>query len=1111
MRNIKFRVALFALFASSLWSYKTKAQTAPPYECLGNVHVTIPSSPLGVTGGVALPCTPVSPDYTNFYRLLENYIPQNGLEDALYVHKTVRIAIHVIMPTYPADLNYKTTDEPLIRSFMNKANGYLTNNDAPSDPITVSGRNAWVYDTRFRLDVQSIDFTAVNLTFDDVYGAVSPSSPYDVLRSAGLFNDFKNVLNVFIMYSNVNTTPGGVTFTTGYSPFIVLKNYYRDLTFRSDPERCANIFLHEMGHAFDLWHTYNLDYGRGACCPEDLDETQIDYLQDVFGSTATTKFNYRPYDNGTYPSPPFGTVGDNYTNNFMGGHPFGHYYSPMQLGRMHRNAYFGECRSVTYNTYPEDDNHDHTGQGQNHPVVINNSETWDFDIKMYNDIVVKKGATLTIKCRVMMPHLSNIIVEAGAKLIVDGGIITSDRTNDFWYGISVLGDITKSQDVAGNQGIIQTKNGATISNALHAIVAGDEIYKDGNKSGGIIQVDNTHFYNNKRSISFWKFENKAVYPAGVHKPNRSFFKASLFDLDDDYHYDDNLNPKRKPQAQMSLWDVDGVMISGCTFENKMSLAKRNRIKGTGFGIETFEANFTIANYCPTAASGPCSASTLVPSIVKGFSNGLYVEAVVSKPFTAVNTAFSFNSNGINMNGISNAKIYNNNFDVASDPLSTAAYTQGIQAYGSNAFQIENNSFAPKVLSKDLNNIGVRIIDCGSNKNKVNNNNYTALHVGNMSQGLNTNGSHLSETDNTGLQFLCNTYDNYSFTGYSSNCDEYIYGSSLVLDGIKSNQGALAEPAGNIFSDPWAVYPLGNQINIKNALPISKYYFSNLPSVSPLQQPTVYPTGAVTTYGLSLPPLCALISDGGTTTTTTTSTIGGVLSTTTYSSLSMALNDTTINREGLIIAALQGMHSAYADAELSMYYISHNYIAQGIALYNSILSNNPYQLNVKELYEFNQGSSLVQLLAAHYQNNVSMNSLSNTDIETLHYLTAHCQMWVRSKACAWLHFALGEECADVPFDLPNTAPNTQRVALEQTESSVNISPNPSNSIFTIQYNLEQDALINVTDISGRNIAEINLNHLQNSQKIDANKWQTGVYLYKVVQGGKALYNGKLIKY
>jgi hypothetical protein len=229
---------------------------------------------------------------------------------------------------------------------------------------------------------------------------------------------------------------------------------------------------------------------------------------------------------------------------------------------------------------------------------------------------------------------------------------------------------------------------------------------------------------------------------------------------------------------------------------------------------------------------------------------------------------------------------------------------------------------------------------------------------------------------------------------------------------------------------------------------------------------------------------------------------------------VALNDTSENRHSLIVAAYQGMHSPYADAELSLYHIRAGQISQGLSLYSNIA--NTYSLNSKEQQEFAIGASLIRLLAHHYQNGITMDSLSTTDVDTLHYITANAVLWPRAKACAWLRYALGEECAittipEEPIDSNQNwrkSPNSLSAA---GDNKLIVVPNPSADYFNFQYQLAQAAQLAIMDINGRIITQTSLDPLKNNVGIDARQWPSGVYLYKLLQGEQTLYYGKLLKH
>lgn len=96
----------------------------------------------------------------------------------------------------------------------------------------------------------------------------------------------------------------------------------------------------------------------------------------------------------------------------MGNNWADHYFlSPMQKGRMHR------ALGTTYLS--------RYAWGYNEtPYVLASDEVWEWPMKFYQDIRVPTGKKLTIKCTIHMVPGSRIIVEPGAQLIIDGGILS---------------------------------------------------------------------------------------------------------------------------------------------------------------------------------------------------------------------------------------------------------------------------------------------------------------------------------------------------------------------------------------------------------------------------------------------------------------------------------------------------------------------------------------------------------------------------------------------------------------------------------------------------------------------------------------------------------------
>ncbi len=163
----------------------------------------------------------------------------------------------------------------------------------------------------------------------------------------------------------------------------------------------ATFMAHEIGHCLDLTHTYN-----GVTCGGG--DT---YLDDVFGSPPPGNCPHI-YNWGADPTV---STTDRITNNMMSGNKDAHYFSPLQMGRMHRALALKSIRQYLNNCVYD----------QLNPWQVTNNETWDFDMQFDKDIIVDNNSTLEITCKLSMPNGSKIVVNPGSTLIIDG-ILTNN-------------------------------------------------------------------------------------------------------------------------------------------------------------------------------------------------------------------------------------------------------------------------------------------------------------------------------------------------------------------------------------------------------------------------------------------------------------------------------------------------------------------------------------------------------------------------------------------------------------------------------------------------------------------------------------------------------------
>lgn len=146
------------------------------------------------------------------------------------------------------------------------------------------------------------------------------------------------------------------------------------------------------------------------------------------------------------------------------------------------------------------------------PVQIVSDATINFPMSVFGDLIVKKGMVLTVKDTLYLSESSRIIVEENAKLIIDGGKLTSG-CGSTWERVMVYG---------GNDDFdVKFTNGAVVENTSRGAVfmlppePWPEIQQWGN---GILHAENTTFNNVERIAEFLSWRSL---------PNSSYIKDCI--------------------------------------------------------------------------------------------------------------------------------------------------------------------------------------------------------------------------------------------------------------------------------------------------------------------------------------------------------------------------------------------------------------------------------------------------------------------------------------------------------------------------------------------------------------------------------------------------------
>lgn len=375
-------------------------------------------------------------DYVNHYKRIENYIPDDNAPI-----KYIRIAVNIF--TGPGTLTHSDTTVAQVKQMVEWVNGFFANVDSATYAIPGV---PYIRDTKIRFDLSDrIYFYDNTQLYNNT--AINTMEKYIAKIDSSRLNN----LNVFI-------TNGGKAKPYSLSPFpnfIIEGNdgsNYSGLNntmavyFSTPGLNYANTqtLAHELGHCLDLLHTY-----EPSCCHETCNNTDPEFLYDLFGKNPPKYCWERGHFGCTI------TPGENgCTNNMMGGNNLVKYYfSPMQMGKMHRALVLKTPRK-----YVLDDVFDPQ------PLHIRKNETWNFDIRCYSSIVINSGATLTITGNILMPIDGKIIVKRNGHLIVDGGKIVS--TKNSWKGIEAKKNKNAIQRLLGRDAIVEVKNNAKIDTGI---------------------------------------------------------------------------------------------------------------------------------------------------------------------------------------------------------------------------------------------------------------------------------------------------------------------------------------------------------------------------------------------------------------------------------------------------------------------------------------------------------------------------------------------------------------------------------------------------------------------------------------------------------------------
>jgi hypothetical protein len=475
--------------------------------------------------------------------------------------------------------------------------------------------------------------------------------------------------------------------------------------------------------------------------------------------------------------------------------------------------------------------------------TVTGNETWNDRRRFSGNITVEDGGILTITSILFMDSHTKIIVEPGGKLIVDGGTITT-ACLDPWRGIEVLGNPNLDQTPPSQQGWVVVINGGTIANALAGIRAGVlyDLPDSGGTleikaTGGIIQVNNAVFKNNKIAIEWLPYTHASI----------SYAKHSTFITD--MKMLDAINP----DYFIKLSGINILEISNCEFTNSRSWLNEDD-PAQGSGIYAWHAG--IKSTC-AAAQTPCPPTGYHPNKFNNLYRGIYaLNSGSNRTVSIINHVFNSTYRGLYLSGVNNARITSNEFFINTpfkDEGGYGLYLDACSGYWVEDNELRHNGQTPL-------GVGMIVNNSGTYPNEIYRNRFINLEAGISAQGINRDQSRIS-----GLQILCNNF----IDGYS---DILIPNLEQTPGwGIAVSQGANSQNprhmAGNLFHHHTAVD--FNDINNEGEN-IIYYYPNNHDQQYERVIPLRFTTNTVNAHGVYFTPEwnyvvgcpCKLNSGGG---------------------------------------------------------------------------------------------------------------------------------------------------------------------------------------------------------------------------------------------------------
>jgi hypothetical protein len=410
-------------------------------------------------------------------------------------------------------------------------------------------------------------------------------------------------------------------------------------------------------------------------------------------------------------------------------------------------------------------------------VTFNSVWSWNQlnDYLISGTVEIANGTFYIVDSEIHFGPNGKIIINPGAKLVVQNSTLTSGNCGDFWKGIELQGNASAPQN-SNSQGQLIIEN-SVIENALQGVsvygTLGSQI--DWSKTGGIVKSTNSTFKNNWKDVAFLSYTF----------PNDSRFTETEFITTQ------SLKNGINPGWHVTMYDVNGVIFEGCEFRNTVPQAS-NFHKGSG--IKSIDSKFSLTGLC---VSSPCQ--NIIHSSINNLDFG--VDATGSNLNQAVDVSFVNFTNvirGIQLTGTRNSRVIENNIQL-NNSLNLNDEVVGIHLISCEKHEVENNMIYSQngivtswgIIIDNSNLGGISKATNLVYRNELHNLTY-GITTFNENAALATNNGASTVVPGTGLVFKCNRFYNGDISDITA------------LGAVAINQGIcnslLHDPSNNVFSE-----------------------------------------------------------------------------------------------------------------------------------------------------------------------------------------------------------------------------------------------------------------------------------------------------------------------